>query len=210
MATEIDVPKYRENQKGMKAPSSWQYSSQYLSQPMLGVCVCVCVKVLCSVRHQRLWLARSPSLRDTYSCCVRACVSICVYNPQNVCVHEWFLNVWRRVCVLFLLYISLFPAHFFFFCVRKPGFYASTRRFLVMAGVSPFVCVRARVRALQQHAILMSNGSCSLFILQPVFLYMASARHKRARPLTPSHTSHTAEYTRHERKNVFHSSATAF
>lgn len=38
LCTEIGMPKYRENKKGMKELYSWQYSCQHLSQAMLGVC----------------------------------------------------------------------------------------------------------------------------------------------------------------------------
>lgn len=113
---------------------------------------------------------------------LRESVRICVHNPQMCVLMRFRLNVCRRVHrhagVLFIYFIIIF-----FLCTSKgssPHFlrvftlsYAEASvRFRILrvpAGVSLFVGVHARLRALQQHAIMMSNGSCSLFNLQRLF-----------------------------------------
>lgn len=198
LCTEIGMPKYRENQKDWKRFLPGNIPAN-ICHRRGSACEGVCA--LCSVRHQRGWLrARSSMLKDTYSCCARVCAS--VYTTRKcVCLCD---SVWRRVhrhaAVFFFLCTSKGSSpHFlriFFFLPsyadatkRKVFFYAYTHRFLMLAGVSRFVCVHARVRALQQHAIMMSNGSCNLFTLQPLFPPLYASR---LSPLTAI-IYHTAE-----------------
>lgn len=191
----------------MKALSSWQYSSQYLSQPMLSVCacerLCVCVKVLCSVRHQRC-MACAPALVEGYIFMLRESVRehLCIQPAK--CVRPWVIPsecLKTSVCVFFFfLYISLFPAHFFFTLLRGCERCAKTG-FLTHAPVvssswqvwADLFCVRARVRALAP-AACHYDEQWQLWPLHPTALLSASIwllRVTKEPGLSPRHIYHT-------------------
>lgn len=118
LCTEIGMPKYRENKKKWKCFLPGNIPANICHRQCL-VCEGVCVLYSMCQPCARL-CTRCRMLRNTYSCCVRACTS--VYRPgERVCLCD---SIWMSagVCIhtrqylCFYMYIqsllSSFPAHF--------------------------------------------------------------------------------------------------
>lgn len=178
LCTELGMPKYRENKKKWKRFLPGNIPANICrTQCLVRVWRCLsalqCAPPAC--------MAARPLL-DVQGC-IFACASVYTIRKRaRLCDSFWVLQACASTRGCFFMYIqsllSSFPAHFppsvLCGCARAQSvFYAYTHRFLIQrvpAGVSGFVCVHARPRALQQHVIMMSNGSCSHFTIQPFFL----------------------------------------
>lgn len=199
LCTEIGMPKYRENQKKWKRFFPGNIPANICHRQCL-----VCVRAL-QCAPSACTAARSLLNVEGYIFMLHESVRICVHNLQ-MCVLMWFrLNVCRRVhrhagVFFFLMYIqrpfSSFPAHFFLPCLMRMR--ASAKCFFTHTPIASsssayrqvFACMCVCVHS-QQHAIMMSNGSCSLFTLQPFFLPLyASCLSQRSLASHRHHISH--------------------
>ena len=188
LCTEIGMPKYRENKKKRKSFLPGNVPANICHRQCLA-----CVKVpasLYSMCHPRVWLCtRFWMLRDTYSCRVREARSSVYKSSECVCLSmHSHTHTHRNRHLCFYMYIQKPPLLISCtFCsvhvkeritqsVREAIHTSKASSFTpILVGVCSqgFARVDARVCVcvcVFQHAIKMSNGSCSLFTLQPSFL----------------------------------------
>lgn len=177
LCTELGMPKYRENKKKWKRFLPGNIPANICrTQCLVRVWRCLralqCVPPAC--------MAARPLL-DVEGC-IFACASVYTIRKRAcLCDSFWVLQACASTRGCFLCTSKAPSSHFLRISplslmrmrpCAKCFFYAYTHRFLIQrvpAGVSGFVCVHARPRALQQH-VMMSNGSCSHFTIQPSFL----------------------------------------